>query len=838
MKLNTQKLLLPMAISMVLYGTVTVAEEDDEKNSDDDNRVTVTAQKRVERLEEVPIAMTVFPAEEIDQTGIQELRELAGMIPNLTISQGTDFGAKILIRGVGSNTRNIAFDSRVGVYLDGVYLGQGPALNQDLVDLEQVEVLRGPQGTLFGKNTVAGAINLISQKPHDELEGKVTVNLSNFSGKEIKASANIPLSDTVFAKVAISSRERDGYINNVYDESLIPTAINIVHPLYGPLTLPLCNTLGGSTPAGCAAGPVGPDNAPDTSKKPNNQDTTSYRAQLRYQPSDELEINIAMDGLDSKRIPILAIPKTEAFGEGLDYDAPGRYDVAYSENGNEEREMFGANLTIDYDFGDGYSMRSITALRDSKIDYLSDTDGSAIDFLTVHFIDEYRQETQEFQFISPDGEDFEYVLGAYLYLQDATTIRDANAGNASFFFGIPGAAACQGYNLFVDDANGVPHCGGAFNSGSVETTSKAIFMSGSYQIDEHWKLGFGARYSIETKDMDWHLDGTTSGAFAIGSTGANGLQDSRTDRKLSPTVSINYAMSDDVQVYAKYSTGFKSGGYNLDFITQADLDAGIEFDLEKSTSYEVGYKGNLLENTLSLNIALFSITYDDYQVNQFFNLGFDEDTGTQLTAIRITNAAAVNTDGAEVEMKWRVSDDFTIIGSMGFLNAEFDDFPGGLTELSDPSNPQSPTVSINAAGQKLPFASDFNANIAFQYYTQLESLGADLLMRLDIAHVGDYFTQIENQKTLDISGQHGVIYSLDLPHFGAAASIDYGYIEANTLLHGRIGLISDGAWELYLWGRNLTDEDAYTNDTRGFFGSRQFVPQTPRTYGIEVIYNF
>jgi len=118
--------------------------------------ILVTAQKRSETLQEVPIAISVFSADMIDNSQVKELRDLSEYIPNVNISQGTDFGARIQIRGVGANSRNIGFDSRVGVYLDGVYLGQGPALNQDLVDLEQIEVLRGPQGTLFGKNTVAG----------------------------------------------------------------------------------------------------------------------------------------------------------------------------------------------------------------------------------------------------------------------------------------------------------------------------------------------------------------------------------------------------------------------------------------------------------------------------------------------------------------------------------------------------------------------------------------------------------------------------------------------------------------------------------------------------------
>jgi len=815
MKLNNKKLLLPLAISIALSGGYVIADEAD------DNVVTVTAQKRVERIEEVPISMSVFPQEEIDQTGIQELRELAGQIPNLTISQGTDFGAKILIRGVGSNTRNIAFDSRVGVYLDGVYLGQGPALNQDLVDLEQVEVLRGPQGSLFGKNTIAGAISLVSQKPHEELEGKVTVNLANYNGRELKGSVNIPFSETVFGKFAFSSRERDGYITNTFDRAMVPTAMNVMHPVYGLLVgLPLCNQLGGSDPAGCVAGPVGANTDPDTSKKFNNQDTQSYRAQLRIQPNDDLDINIAIDGLSSDRIPMLAIPQTETFGEGLDYVSPDPYEVAYSHNGDETREIFGANMTIDYDMDNGYSFRSITSYRETELVYFSDTDASVIDFLTVTYADDYEQTTQEFQLISPEDKAFMYVVGAYFYNQDAFADHDATAGNAGFFFGIgPG--------------------GGAFYEADVDTSSAAIFMSGSYQIDEKWKLGFGFRYSEETKDLDWTLQGALSGAFAIGSTAAGGMQDSRTDSQFSPTLSINYALDDNSQVYAKYSTGFKSGGYNLDYIVQTDLDAGIDFDVETAISYEFGYKGNLLDDRMSLNIALFSIEYDDYQVNQFFNLGFDPVTGTQLTSIRISNAAKVITDGAEIEMKYRVTDDFTITGSMGFLDATFDNFPGGYSELSDPNNPQSSKVSVNAAGNKLPMAADFNATLGLQYYTRIESFGADLLMRLDINHMGDYYTSIENIKTIDLSGMHGVIFSLDLPHYGIPSSIDWGYVEDNTTMSGRVGLISgEGDWEVYLWARNLLDEDQFIDSTREFFGARQFVPQTPRTYGIEMIYNF
>ncbi|WP_323845237.1 TonB-dependent receptor [Microbulbifer magnicolonia] len=174
--------------------------------------ITVTAQKRSERLTDVPISLTSLGAESLEQTGVRQLKEMAEFVPNLSISSGTDFTSSVSIRGVGANSRNIGFDTRVGVYLDGVYLGQSPALNQELLDLERIEVLRGPQGTLFGKNTVAGAINLISKTPGDTLGGRLDVEYGNYDSRQVSASVNLPLSQNLFAKLALSSQQRDGLV--------------------------------------------------------------------------------------------------------------------------------------------------------------------------------------------------------------------------------------------------------------------------------------------------------------------------------------------------------------------------------------------------------------------------------------------------------------------------------------------------------------------------------------------------------------------------------------------------------------------------------------------------
>lgn len=813
MKLNINKLLLPLAISIALYGTQSYAEEADKSGDKEDNVVTVTAQKRVERLSEVPIAMSVFGDDAIDQTGVQELREIGEFIPNMVVTQGSDFNSRIIIRGVGAPSRNIGFDSRVGVYLDGVYLGQGPSVNQDLVDLEQVEVLRGPQGTLFGKNTVAGAVSLISKKPSGVFEGKVTLGYGNFDAQEAKLSVDFPITETVSGKVAISSRIRDGYVENVYTEGQLPTSMNFATGGAVLFDIPLLSPTGIET-----------STPPNTSDKFNNQDTQSYRAQLRVQPNDKLDINVSFDGLESERASVLATPITTTFGDTPYHFADvNKYEVNQSFNNAETRDIFGASMNIDYSMDNDFSFRSITGYRDTEIYYANDTDYSPIDYLFLFYKDTYEQSTQEFQLISPDNSAFKYVVGLYLYAQEATTIRNAIAGNAGWVFGVPVG-------------------GGAFNNGTVDTDSQALYISGSYDFNDKWKLGFGGRYSEETKDLHWSLDGTRSGSFGIGNTVAGGMVESRTDSNFSPTVSLNYAVSDLMNTYVKISTGFKSGGYNLDFVTQPDIDAGLDFDKETVDSIELGLKMSLLDERLMVNVAYFDSSYEDYQVNQFFDLGNATD-GTPLTSIRIENAAEVDTSGLEIEGKFRVNDDLSFTGSLGFLDATFARYPDGANTIIVRPGGTLANIPEDADGNDLPNAADFSAALGVEYYSELNSIAMDLFMRLDISHTGDYYTTINNVTERIVPGTHPLTFAFDLPHYqGAATTLDtvpYGQIKATTMVNARIGLLShEGGLEIYLWGRNLTNEDEAVDQFREFFGTLAKTPRTPRTYGIEVMYNF
>ena len=515
-----------------------------------------------------------------------------------------------------------------------------------------------------------------------------------------------------------------------------------------------------------------------------------------------------------------AEPFTDTFGSTIDRFAPEDLEISFSEDSFETRDIFGANLNIDYNLENGYAFRSITAYRDTEMLHHNDTDASAFDFLFIDYLDEYQQTTQEFQWISPDDSAFKYVAGFYYYNQDSHTKRDAPTGNAGWLFGLPPGA-------------------GAFNEGDVETDSWAVFLNGSYDFNDAWRLGFGFRYSDETKYVVYHLDGTRSGVFSIGSTPAGGYIDSKTYTNFAPMLTIAYALGDNTNMYAKYSTGFKSGGFNLDYVTQVDLDAGITFDEETVDSYELGLKGTYFDGRLSLNAAAFIANYQDYQVNQFFDLGFDEASGTQLTSIRITNAAEVDTSGLELEVTFNVTGNLTLNGSLGLLDATFSDFPGGTSvEVPDPSVPGGVVKEpVNAKGNRLPGAPEVNATIGFQHYTRFSSM--DLLIRLDVLYTGDYFTTIENETFRNLNGAHGATFTFDIGSFMRPHTIDYGRVDAFTTLNGRIGLINgDGKWEVYLWGRNLTDEFTYVDYFRDFFGSLSGVPLTPRTYGIEASYHF
>jgi iron complex outermembrane receptor protein len=772
-KASSIKFLLPLSI--LFFATVLRAEEGkkvpllDKSGSDSHIEIiVVTAQKRVENIQEVPISIASFSSERIERMALRQLNEIAEFVPNLKMSQTNDFSSSITIRGVGSSSRNIGFDARVGLYLDGVYIGQSPAHNQDLLDLERIEVLRGPQGTLFGKNNVAGSINLITKKPEDEFSGNVGVSVGNYDLRQYSASVNTPINEDVAAKFSINQYQRDGYIENITTGSWL-----------------------------------------------NEQDSYAYRGQIHANLSDTIELNFAVDSLKSDRLSFDGEPITNTLGTAKNTESPEKNKVSFDIDPHEEREISGESLTIDWDLGNDFTVKSITGHRDSTIQYQNDFDFSAQSVSFLDYVDDYKQWSQELQLISPEGK-FQYVTGLYYFQQDAYTKRLPNVGDEtlSLFTGVPRSVFEYGASLSDPSSIGALaafHPGVLSTIGNVDTTSYSLFFNSNYQFNNAFTLDLGFRYSTEEKSVDWtisSIDPQTSIPVIPFFQLANGqVIDKRTDHDFSPLISLNYHINRDVNAYIKYSTGYKSGGYNVDFLTQAQLDAGIEFDKETVQSYEMGLKGDLLDHQLRFSSAVFYAEYDDYQINQLVNLA----AGT--TALSIRNAAKVESYGAELDLTYQLTDVITLNAAIGLLDAKFDKFPAGGSNGEDLS------------GTKLPGVPDFTVNLSVQYYYPVPVVNSELSVSLSYNYQDDYNTDLDGQTTVTLANNE---------------ILDIGHIDGFGILNGAISLEPlDNGISLHFWVRNLTDEDSPTIlGEKSFFGTRRNIYVNPRTYGLTAKYYF
>lgn len=734
--------------------------------------VIVTAQKRSESLEDVPISIAVMGGEAIDKTGVRQMREVAEFVPNVSLTSGNDTNTAVRIRGVGATTRNIGFDTRVGMYLDGVYLGQSPAQNLDILDLERVEIARGPQGTLFGKNTVAGAINLITNKPEREFMAEVRGEYGNLDSHRVSAIVNTPLTDSLAARFSVSDNHRDGYIRDI-----------------------------------------------TTGTEFNERDGTSYRGQVRYE-SERVDLNIAADYLESERVSFFGEAQTDWSGTVYpDPLAPGRNRISNNIDNDEEREVWGISATADIDLGHDYSLRSITAYRDTDARRIQDSDHSANDILMVDYPDQYEQWSQELQLISPAGERLQYVAGLYLYDQTATSERVPTLGSdTDVLFETLGVPLAPFSDQFT---------GARLNTyGEVDTESWAAFINGTYELTDRLTLGFGARYTEEEKSVDYsmvgdvvyvlgvipvsvaQIFGVAEGPIVDGRTTAV-YEDEQSYDDFSPTLSLTYAITDNINVYAKYASAFKSGGFNVDFVPQAVFDSGLDFDTETVDSYEIGLKGTALDNSLRFALAGFQMDFDDYQLNQFVELG------NNLSAITIRNAAKVQSRGFEAEATWYPGASLMLQGSVGYNDAEFEDFPGGGTSR----NPDG--LGADLSGNTLPLAPEWSAAFAAQYNHPLDAWGAELVARVDWTYTDATYTTEDNVKVAS-----------------PGSSIPFGYVDSYDLLNARIGLEAVEQWSVYLWARNLLDEEYSDNSQSDFFGTIVDFPGDPRTYGIEVSYRF
>lgn len=610
--------------------------------------VIVTATKRAESLQDIPVSVNAFNSETIQEAGINNAGDLAIMTPALNINVNqSPFNARMTIRSIGTAQTDPALEPSVGLFVDGVFLGRSGLGMSDLTDIERIEVLQGPQGTLYGKNTNAGAISVITKKPNFEgFEGYVEASAGDYSMYRLTASASGPLTDTLAYRLSGNMHQRDGIYDNSAGDDL------------------------------------------------NDADDWNIQGKLQWDPTDSLSVLLSGSHIDRDTTCCAADAVQQdpvnnelvAQGYSADKNDPYDYDVQPGVDNSFDMESDLLSMTIDYAFDWG-EITSITAWNDYDYSVDQDPDRSQLDILAVRN-DDFSGDSfsQELRFTSQAGDNIDYMLGLFYYEQ--TTKR---GGDKPFLFVgddfIPIAAQQDlpfplpinflvqpGDNLVVDY--------------KLDTDTIAIFSQATWHIGDIWHLTGGLRWSDEEKESDLFSQ-TNSTAFSNDLIGASFLDsvstpiDANLDRS-SDNVDwmIRAAMDigDDSMIYASAATGTKSGGFQTVSGTVDDR----EFDDEDTTTYELGVKSTLLDARLRINAAAFYTEIDDFQSQRQLETGL----GTF-----VSNESEVEVSGLDFQVEAMPLPNLTLSAGLLYMHKY---------EITD--GPED--------GAELPFTADYSGNLA------------------------------------------------------------------------------------------------------------------------------
>lgn len=676
--------------------------------------VIVTAQMRDETMQSIPVAIGVYDKKFIDQVGASSLTEMESAVPNINFGRGDrNTRGEIAIRGVGDYARNIGTNARVAVYIDGVLTGRSSSFDQSLLDVAHIEVLRGPQGTLAGTNALAGAINIITQKPEDRFSAELLSNVGNYDLRSLTGKINLPLSTDLFASLLLGSTEQDGYIEN----------ITLNRNLQG----------------------IQRDIA---------------KLKLRYVGVESLTLDVGFDYLkdDDQSTNAEALANGGLNGFTL---APEPFVVAHNADEYGQRELKGTTVEAIYDTPQHFRWTSITGIRTNEFSELSEEDYSPLDVAFSVFDEESDQISQEFRLASPKGEKGDYVIGAYFLEQDISTRRRAVTG--TMFRPAPNASIQT--------------------PATAEVQSASLFAHGNYSIDDQWSLTGGIRYVHERKNIDYSSVDST-GLFID----VDHLQDHKTFNEFLPKAGINFQFNPDVLFYTSVARGYKSGGWNADFITTLEH---FEFEPEYATNYELGAKSVFFDQRLTVNLAGFVTKFDDFQVFQFVPT---QSTGAVLS---LTNAGKVTTQGIELDVKSLLTDSLSLSFNAAFTQARFDEFKNGGG------------LGVDYDDHYLPYAPEHTYFIAVDYSRPLFQQ-AEVYAHVDYGYTGDYFSNPNNTSDNAIPN----------------------YFSANA----RLGINMNSRWDIALWIKNFTDETNLRQRSVSFLGVPRGLYNPPRSFGLTINY--
>jgi iron complex outermembrane receptor protein len=562
----------------------------------------VTARRRGEALQDVPIAVTALDGETLEDQGAVDLTAVMQRAPNTTlqIARGSNSTLIGFIRGVGQQDPLWGFEPGVGLYIDDVYIARPQAAVLDIFDVERIEVLRGPQGTLYGRNTIGGAVKYVTRRLGNEFTGRVRGSYGSYDQMDLVGAVTIPVGDTFAIGASGAWLQRDGYGTNL-----------------------------------------------NTGREHYNKDIIAARVSAEFEPTPELTFRLAADWIRDRSNARHGHREVGNGGAAAFQPLANVYDTRAGAGDENEVETRGVSLTGEWRVADRLTLKSITAYRDGEtngnIDF-DNTPGAVLDIPAFYADHQFSQEVQ----LVYEGERLQGVAGLY-YL-------DGHARGA--FDTVLGLA-----NLTI------------FTTGEVNTRSLAGFADFSYSFSDMWRLSLGARYTSDRREGTVYRQNYTGvrspffgNAAAIPGLVRTNYTNTRTDEQFTPRVSISVLPTPDVTLYAAYSRGFKSGGFDMRgdaFLTPQTVNG---YEPETVDTYEAGFKAYALDRALYFGIAAFYADYRNQQIT------------TQVVAPGPSVASFVDNVGdsriygVELEARATVSPNISVAGMVGWINAKFNSF--------------------------------------------------------------------------------------------------------------------------------------------------------------------
>ena len=766
---SKKKIVQAMLVAPVFCSGVALAQQLEE--------VLVTAEKRSENIQDVPLSVAAIGGNDIKVGKVTGLNDVAMKVPGMAFNEFNVGEPRVYIRGIGNSSDSAASDQAVGVFLDEVYIGRTGGVGFDLFDLERIEILRGPQGTLYGKNTIGGAINIVTSRPSQEDEVMLSVSAGNYDLTNVQGLVNGGITDTISGKLVAQFKQRDGYGKNVISEDQIATLGDLSNSRY------IGKSIGAS----------------GNGDRLDDADKRAVRGQLLFDLSDTMNLLVGGDySRDKSNGTCRHLQNLDDAVQGLgafwELGMSDKYknderNCSTQFNVDQKRDISGVMARFEWDLG-WSDFLSISAWRESDYNFVDDLTGIPLLDLAapsppgvplppgswtppenvVDGVDENAsQYSQEFR-LTGSQDSLDWVTGVFYMEEDVDRKEEYYTQ----------------YNTLLQNGFGLAGIGDVLFTQKNTTTSMAAYAQLDWHITEQWTLTYGGRYSYDKKKItqdaiDLLDSGVPTGVPLIlppfpAPVKANDSWSDYTNK-----VTVRYQPNDDMMFYATFSQGYKSGA----FPSQANLPsvAATPVDPETVDNYEVGMKSTWWDNRIEFNVTLYDMDYSDLQVFELNN-----------RLLLVLSSAQAQSEGVDVDFNILLLDNLTLSTSYNYSDATYSDFTSSGGAIYD--------------GNDLVYA----PNAAF---------AVDLDYRYDIGSAG----------ALDFN----VSYNWKDDYYTSPSNAEKTKQDAIGLLNASIGWTSvDDSWLVSVWGKNLDDE---TQIASLIVDPTQITSESymaPRTYGLTV----